>query len=227
MSTQDAILALQDVYTDYTTSQLRTIVDLDIKGTFDHVNHAAVLLGLRAIRPGQKLYIYVKNFLTDSTVAVEVNEVQARTRYPQRGVLQGSILSPTLFSLALNGLTQNLRSVPGLHFTVYADDITLWAKKGSPSDIQYTLQSAIDTTARYLDDRGLPLSSAKSEYIVVTNSKHPNTQDRQLVTLSIKNEPTPRKPCIKVLGFWLQDDGKSKEWLRHTTQQLQQVHRLL
>lgn len=30
-----------------------------------------------------------------------------------------------------------------------------------------------------------------------------------------------------MLGFWLQDDGKSKEWLQHTTEQLQQVHRLL
>ncbi|KAH7947751.1 hypothetical protein HPB52_015606 [Rhipicephalus sanguineus] len=107
-------------------------------------------------------------------------------------------------------------------------DITLWAKKGPPSEIQHTLQSAIDITARYREERGLTLSSAKSEYIVVTNRKLPSAQeDRQLVTLSIKNVPIPRKPCIKVLGFWLQDDGKSKEWFLHTTQQLQQVHRLL
>ncbi|KAH7951441.1 hypothetical protein HPB52_008970 [Rhipicephalus sanguineus] len=178
MSTQDAMLALQDVYTEYSTSQ--------------------------------------------------VNEVKARTRYLQRGVPQASILPPTLFSLALNNLTRDLRSVPDLHFTIYADDITLWAKKSPQSEIQHTLQSAIDITARYLEERGLTLSSAKSEYIVVTNRKLPSAQeDRQLVTLSIKNVRIPRKPCIKVLGFWLQDDGKSKEWFLHTTQQLQQVHRLL
>lgn len=88
MSTQDAMLALQDVYTDYSASQKRAIVGLDIKGAFDHVNHAAVLEGVRAIRPGQKLYNYVKDFLTDRTVAVQANEVQARTRYLQRGVPQ-------------------------------------------------------------------------------------------------------------------------------------------
>ncbi|KAH6938560.1 hypothetical protein HPB50_010573 [Hyalomma asiaticum] len=215
----------KDVCTDYSTSQVRTIVGLDIKGAFDHVAHAAVLEGLRAIRPGQK---FLKNFLIDHTVAVQVNEVQTRTRYLQRGVPQGSILSPTLFSLALNGLTHSRKSVPGIHFTIYADDISLWATEGSPSNIQYTLRSAIDTSARYLEERGLTLSGAKSEYIVVTNRKLPNSQeDRQLVTLSIKNEPIPRKPCIKYLGFWLQDDGKSKEWLRHTTKQLQQAHRLL
>lgn len=228
MSTQDAMLALQDVYTEYSTSQLRAIVGLDIKGAFDHVAHEAVLEGLREIRPGQKLYNYVRNFLTDRTVSVKVNEVEADARYLQQGVPQGSILSPTLFSLALNGLTRHLRAVPDLHFTIYADDITLWTCKGSPSEIQHTLQSAVDTTARYLHERGLTLSNAKSEYIVVTNGKLPKArEDRQLITLSIQNDPIPRKPYIKVLGFWLQDDGKSKEWLQHTTEQLQQVHRLL
>ncbi|KAH7986277.1 hypothetical protein HPB49_026046 [Dermacentor silvarum] len=60
-----AVVALQEP--EYSASQLRAIVGLDIKGAFDHVAHEVVLQGFSEIRPGQELYNYVRNSLTDRT----------------------------------------------------------------------------------------------------------------------------------------------------------------
>ncbi|KAH7954778.1 hypothetical protein HPB49_021774 [Dermacentor silvarum] len=139
MYTQDAMLAIQEIYRAHSTSQLRAIVELGIKAAFDNVTHRTVLEGLQAVKPRRKPYNYVKWFLTNRTVTVKISEDELEKRHLTRGVPQGSILSPTLFSLALSKLPTLLRRVEDLHFAMNAGDITLWASRGSPTGIQETL----------------------------------------------------------------------------------------
>lgn len=59
------------------------------------------------------------------------------------GVPQGSVLSPTLFNLAMAGLPHALVTVNGLGFAIYAYDVTLWMKRAAPSLSKKTYSPAM------------------------------------------------------------------------------------
>ena len=69
-----------------------------------------------------------------------------------RGTPQGSVLSPTLFNIAMIGLPEKLDGLENLHHTIYADDVTLWINRGSDGQIESTLQKAIDIIEKYRTD---------------------------------------------------------------------------
>ncbi|KAG0427528.1 hypothetical protein HPB47_025429 [Ixodes persulcatus] len=62
-----------------------------------------------------------------------------------RGTPQGAVLSPLLFNLALLKLPPALAAIPGLHHSMYADDITLWVTKGSDAELEETLKLGVHT----------------------------------------------------------------------------------
>lgn len=103
---------------------IRTIVAIDVhKKVFDSVHHVSIIgeasrLGI----PGRTLN-FIKGFLEGRTFSVRCGTHDSEPKANRVGVPQGSVLSPTLFNLAMVALPDELSNIPGLGFTVYADDI--------------------------------------------------------------------------------------------------------
>uniref|UniRef100_A0A6G5A9J3 Putative tick transposon n=1 Tax=Rhipicephalus microplus TaxID=6941 RepID=A0A6G5A9J3_RHIMP len=157
LSTQDAFLLLQEEVLSYIpTGGEHLILALDLKGAFDTTSHEAILTELNNMGRGTNTYNYIKAFLTERRASISIAQVTSYAfEMPNKGTPQGAILSPLLFNITMLGLTRALDEVPQLGYTLYADDITLWAMRGSLANKEQTLQEAATAVENFAKASGL------------------------------------------------------------------------
>lgn len=91
-----------------------------------------------------KTYNYVRDFLSNRTATIKLGGASLENiQLGNRGTPQGSVLSPTLFNIAMIGLPERLKKTEHLRYTIYADDMTLWINRGSAGHIEEVLEKAI------------------------------------------------------------------------------------
>ena len=145
------------------------VVDLDIKGFFDNINHRKLLrqiwaLGIR----DKKLICIIKEMLKAPVILPDGKRI-----YPEKGTPQGGIISPTLANMTLDGLQKALADrykrhhvngklySPMVNLVRYADDFIITCEN------KETLENEIKPlVAEFMSERGLTLSEEKT---VITN----------------------------------------------------------
>ena len=123
---------------------------MDISEAFDRAWRNGILSKLAQIGIKGKLLRIIKSFYTDTFSIARVNGGFSRKFKTTAGVLQGSLLSPTLFTLLLNDLVQEVRAASGFRIQnqtfkilMFADDIALI------SETQEDMQSMITACENY------------------------------------------------------------------------------
>ncbi|KAG0417921.1 hypothetical protein HPB47_005251 [Ixodes persulcatus] len=228
LSTQDVMLRLyhQIVAREYATKRdTRAILGLDISKAFDNVSHAAILRGLNSIDVGERIFKYIQNFLSSRQVQVSIGGFQSDLQTPGGvGTPQGAVLTPFLFNIAMKDLPTKLQGIPNLHHSIYADYVTLWMSGGSDGAIQDSLQEAIRIVEAYAKERGLACSQEKSELLLMagTTVKTPSS-----IILQVGGKDVPRVRRLRILGLWLQKDGKNTYSIGVLHNHAQQVGRLI
>ena len=96
------------------------VLDLDIKGFFDSIDHALLLKALRKHTQSPWVLLYVERWLK-APAMLESGELVSR----ERGTPQGGVISPLLANLFLHYAFDSwiARVFPGMVFERYADDI--------------------------------------------------------------------------------------------------------
>ncbi|KAM7314805.1 hypothetical protein ISCGN_004589 [Ixodes scapularis] len=210
------------------TLDTKFIVGLDVAKAFDNVLHEAILQQLQTLGVGHRTYTYIRDFLTGRTVQLSAGTGDPSIISPGNpGTPQGSMLSPTLFNVALIGLPKLLADIPHLHHSLYADDLTLWITRGSDGQIEETLQTAIDRIGDYLDTVGLTCSATKSEYIIIPSPGRRPPKILPELTLRVQGNCIPRTGHIRILGLHLQANGSNNISLQRIDQSAVQIGRLL
>jgi len=113
------------------------VIDLDIKGFFDNIDHDKLMLALERHVPEKWCLLYIKRWLTTPVLTKSGELVQKQGK----GTPQGGVISPLLANLFLHyamdkWLEQNH---PTVEFVRYADDAILHCR--SKSQAEQTLQS--------------------------------------------------------------------------------------
>ena len=113
-------------------------VALDIYKAFDRVWHAGLLHKCRSYGISGHIFVLISSFLSNRRLRV-VLEGKSSQEYPlNAGVLQGSILGPTLFLLYINDLPDDVIC----NNATYAVDNTLYSKCDQASDLWQQLELA-------------------------------------------------------------------------------------
>jgi len=109
---------------------------LDIKSAYDTVDRKLIWRKLHDVTPSPLLSL-LRNLFDDVHMEVLIQNATSYRFSPQTGVLQGSILSPLLYSIYINDLPSILRPrpldpsinptnlVPLMNCLLYADDVVL------------------------------------------------------------------------------------------------------
>ncbi len=147
------------------------IVEFDIKGLFDNIDHELLLRALRKHCKEKWVLLYVERWLVAPTLGTD-GVLRPRTK----GTPQGGVISPLLANLFLHyALDRWLRKeMHSVRFSRYADDAVIHCK----SEVQ--AQLALRKLRRRLKECGLELHPQKTSIVycadVNRTEKHPNVQ---------------------------------------------------
>jgi hypothetical protein len=161
-----------------------TLAFLDIKAAYDSVDRQVIWNTLRSPdnptrhqTVSQAMVDMLKNLFNDVSMEVLLQGQVSHRIFPATGVLQGSILSPVLYSVFINSLPQALREACNTGCTLpngttvnsllYADDVALIAR---PQDM-LALLIACQNHSDYLGYRWSP-----SKCVIVNSSPHTTYQ---------------------------------------------------
>ncbi|XP_077544225.1 uncharacterized protein LOC144156194 [Haemaphysalis longicornis] len=194
LGTQDAMILLQRDILDppggAPKNDNRAILGLDLQSAFDKVKHSAILAQVSKLGLGGRSYDYIRSFLTRRTARLEVGGEKLEER--------------TLGSVArgLEKLDSNTKHC------IYADDITIWVTGGSDSNIEASLQAAVDTVETALSGTGLRCSPQKSRLLILPptgrhRKKAAEEAAKNIVVHTSDGKPIPHVPGLRVLGMFV------------------------
>ena len=172
----------------------------DLQKAFDSVHYSVLLKRLYEAGVDGRAWRLLRSWYASPKSMVRVDGSLSSMFTLQRGVLQGSVLSPVLFLLIMDPLLKSLQSKalgPSIGDTyagafIHADDIR------TISSSRATLQEQIDTVQTFAVQNGLTLNPTKCEVVLVSPSKP--VESTPIAVLG--GEALTPRLSAKCLGYW-------------------------
>ena len=106
-STCTALLQLSDdIFQAAEMKEIATAIMVDESSAFDCINFETLDGKLNLYGFGWKIRSWIKNYLTNRSQYTEISGKQSRIRNITRGVPQGSVIGPTIFSIYINEMPE-------------------------------------------------------------------------------------------------------------------------
>ena len=194
-STLDQILYLSQSISDGFNKprpDSRTILStIDFSKAFDSVWHRALFHKLISAGLCPCFARWTQSFLSDRRACVVYQNHKSRSFRVRRGVPQGSVLGPVLFSLFINDLPASLPSSVSCCF--YADDLAIWSSPFLVTTAVEATQGALFRLERWSEYWCLPLNPSKYEASFFLVDPHQANLQPNLLLLGsrLRFNPTP------------------------------------
>jgi hypothetical protein len=223
-STFDAISHLQSlIRTSLQRNRAIPVAFLDLKKAFDRVWPERLIHAVNQAGIGGRASRWLYQFVTQRQLRVVDQNIAADWTSVEYGVPQGCVLSPLLFILYINSITDAIQHTqlkhgltsPPIHILLYADDIALVPNTSLPNWHTY-FQEALDFFSRWASENRMEFSQEKSQIVYFTRS---NKADRKrcpyTFTLSDFDMTVVGSYCY--LGLWHQSN---MNWTTHANKML-------
>ena len=209
-STTDNLVFIDKYITEALASRQHFIgVFFDLKKAYDTAWRRGILEKLHDFGLRGNLPCFLKNFLSNRRIQVRVGNMLSDEYVLQEGIPQGSVLSCTLFMIAINDICSQLPRT--IQSTLYVDDFAIFASGAQPNTIQRQLQLAIRQLERWSYRTGFTFSPEKSVSLHICRKHHcPKIAPH----LTLYNTPIPNNESVKYLGVLIDN---SYTWKPHIT----------
>lgn len=209
------------------TEKLYFVVDIDIKGFFDNVDHGKLLKQLWSIGIRDKELLSILSKMLKAEVFKE--------GIPNKGTPQGGILSPLLANIVLNELDWWLESKKekGIRFVRYADDFkifcptfsvaremlvktTKWLKQRLKLEVSEEKTKIVNLKRNYSEFLGtkLKVKKKKNKWIVTSH----------MSDKALKNAKEKIKKQIRVVKRYKMNPKKCEKELNHYNSLVMGLH---
>ena len=169
-STMDPLTHL-DTYicTSFARHESTLAVFFDLEKAYDTTWRYHILQQLSSIGIIGNMGVFIHSFLQNRLFKIRIASTTS-TKYTQHeGVPQGSVLSTTLFLIAINEIVSTLPS--GVRSSLYVDDLIIYASGSSSKDLHNLLQLAISSISSWATNHGFRFSTSKSFSIFFSRSR--------------------------------------------------------
>ena len=191
VGTQDAFTTLIHNLS-YMKKQESGAVFIDIEKAFEMVDKHVILSNLVKAGVKGRILKWLENFLSDRKAFVLFQNKKSDTLTFEKGIPQGSSLSPTLFNYAANSLLETeLPRCVKMHS--YADDFVMYISHRHEHIARERLQTALDRINLKMQDLGLKLSEKKTEAMWMSITP-------PIWKLRINNQQVAWSKSVKYLG---------------------------
>ena len=207
-STTDNIIQLETaIQKSLHNKQHFIAVFFDLQKAYDTAWKFGIIKKIHEYGLRGNLPIFLRNFLSNRCIKVRVGGCLSEDRPVEEGIPQGSVLSCSLFMIAINDICD---AVPeNVQKTLYVDDFTIFASGNVTSMIERRLQVAISNLEKWCGTTGFTFSAPKTVSIHICRKRNcpkfnPN--------LSIYNNPITTIEEVRYLGVIF---DKSNTWKPH------------
>ena len=200
-SCQDHIYTLHSILSNRMNTNNSTFACfIDLKKAFDSVNRNCMWFKLKQLGIGGNFYSAVRSLYDNVRSCVQLNGLLTETFGIARGVKQGCLLSPTMFSIFINNLADVLRDANlGINvddvivnLLMYADDIVLLAES------EENLQRMLDLVYEWCRKWRLEVNIAKTNIVHFRRKQVAATN----ALFKFGDQPLCFADKYKYLGFW-------------------------
>ena len=174
------------------SSKYVVAVFFDLQKAFDRVWHKGLLCKLEAAGVRGAPLQWFRSYLSDHRQRTRVADAVSSTLPLSAGVPQGAILSPLLFILYVNDITQ----VSSADVNLFADDTSSFVADKCPHRLCARLQDTVDQLAKWFD-RWLLTVNVKKSAVVLFRSVRMRAFD---LDVSLGGEKVPQVSAHKHLG---------------------------
>lgn len=173
------------------------LVLLDIEKAFDTVWHNGLLFKLQKFGFPLSIIKIIQSFLSNRHFNVYINGSISRSVDIPAGVPQGSILSPTLFSL----YTSDFKKLKCSEIAFYADDTAIYAASKQIRGVITKLQRSLNSCNNYFRKWKIKINPDKTQAIYFSfNNSRRNIPQKRLI---LNNSEIQFSENIKYLGIHL------------------------
>ena len=166
-------------------------VSLDIKAAFDNAWWPALMERLRQTQCPANIHRLIQSYLVGRSVTLDCVDARV-SKSMTKGCIQGSVCGPTFWNIILDDLL-NVSLPTGCHIQGYADDVMLLVEGASSSDVELSVNAALDIIHCWGTSFKLTFSPAKTKAIAFTRK----SKD---VSLFMNSVNIPFSDDIRLLG---------------------------
>lgn len=194
-STQDVLATLHTNISEAIKKKQHTIlVALDLEKAYDMVWKNRVLDILSSWSIDGNMLQFIHNFLTDRTFQVKVDNVLSDHTATENGLPQGSVISVTLFLVAINDIFNDIQKP--IKYTLFADDCNIYCSGTDTKSTVAQLQNAINSLTQWSSKSGFKFSPSKTQCIIFNKKKN-----NLLHNIHINNIPAAYTNNVCILGM--------------------------
>jgi len=190
---------------------------IDYKKAFDRVRHDEILDMLNKINMDDKDLRLIQNLYYDQSAVIRVGDNVTEECAIKKGVRQGCVLSPDLFSLYSEIILRELIGEPGIKIggtninnLRFADDTVLIA------DSEQKLQNLVNVTNISSVNKGMELNVKKTECMVITKK---NENEIPNCNILVNGEKLEQVNSFKYLGTRISWNAKDDQEIKIRTAQ--------
>ncbi|GFS70517.1 probable RNA-directed DNA polymerase from transposon BS [Trichonephila clavipes] len=184
---------------------------LDLTKAFDRVwKHKLLIKLYDTFNIRGNTLAWISDFLHHRSMRVNFNNTFSDPVVLGQGVPQGSVLSPTLFSLYLAGIEK----IPSVEMRVglFADDIVIWCSGRDLVEMERNLNNALSSFSDYALEFKLCFNPTKSIATFFTTNKRLYSYQP---TLKMDNKNLAYEKHPKYLGYVLDPEWSSHKHIDH------------
>ena len=203
---------------------LSTIIGLDVKGAFDNVSQVSIIGKLYHELNDNPIRHWIRTFMLNRRIRIKLGKLKSKSVTLNKGVPQGSALGPILWNYSISDIRQSTRAdCLGISLMAYADDLTVISHGSNNYPF---VQRTLNRIDRYLRERGLEISTEKSELMhILGPGRRPKANT--LPSYHINGGTITPRDQIKILGVTITDQLLLKTENEDTVARLDKAIKLL
>lgn len=223
-STTDHLVELEGTIREHLNKgHYAQAVFLDKSKAYDTTWRRLILEKLKFWKIGGHLLRFIERSLACRTFRVLANGTLSSEKKMENGLCQGSVLSVTLFLVAINTIVEKL---PGeVKCLIYADDVVIIYGGNDFEKNEEILQNALNTISDWQQRTGFNVSAEKCATVTFKTArarKVPLTS-----SLTINGSKIPKEKTFKCLGVWFDQSLRFREHVENIRASCQQRMKIL